>query len=125
MLRVAMITDQSALADKVDGGVQAVTKYLVDGLTDLKSVDLHVISFSHKVDSASVTKGERFTRHVLPGSSFGTLTAFRKDQETLNSCLRTIAPDVVHGQGAGRDGILAARSPCPSTRRGSRARRAT
>jgi glycosyltransferase involved in cell wall biosynthesis len=114
MLRVAMITDQSAFADKVDGGVQAVTKYLVDAITGLDSVDLHVVSFNYTAEEASVTKAEKLTRHVLPGSRLGTLTAFRKDQQTLNSCLRQIAPDVVHGQGAGRDGILAARCPYPS-----------
>jgi glycosyltransferase involved in cell wall biosynthesis len=45
----------------------------------------------------------------------GTITAFRRDQETADHQLDMIQPSIVHGQGAGHDGIVAKRSGFPST----------
>lgn len=115
MLRIAMITDHSASEDKVDGGVQAVTRYLVAALTALREIDLHVVGFSYGRGSAetSVTSNG-YTKHVLPGAKLGTVTAFKSDQRELDKCLQRIDPAVVHGQGAGHNGILASRSRFPA-----------
>ena len=114
MLRVAMITDHAASGEVVDGGVQAVTKYLVDALVRLEALELHVLSFKYNIKEPRSTTERGYRRHVLPGAGMGTLTAFRKDQRTLNTMLEGIQPDIVHGQGAGHNGILACRSPFPS-----------
>ena len=45
MLRVAMITDHSDDTDKIDGGVQAVTKNLIHALSKHTDLDLHILSF--------------------------------------------------------------------------------
>lgn len=113
-MRVAMITDYSGAPDRVDGGVQAVTRYLVDALAKLEAVDLHVISFDYKRRSAVSSEATGYTTHTLPGSGLGTLTAFRRNQMALDACLGRLHPDVVHGQGAGHNGILASRSSFPS-----------
>jgi glycosyltransferase involved in cell wall biosynthesis len=117
MLRVAMITDHAASGDKVDGGVQAVTKYLVGALARLEDIELHVLSFKYGItqsQSREESRYGRYRRYILPGARFGTLTGFRSDQRTLNATLESIQPDLVHGQGAGHNGILASRSRFPS-----------
>jgi glycosyltransferase involved in cell wall biosynthesis len=114
MIRVAMVTDHAASGSKVDGGVQAVTKYLVDAFVRRDELDLHVIGFNYEIGSARVTKCEGYTLHTLPGASGGALTGYRKDQRTLNRALEGIQPDIVHGQGAGQNGIVASRSRFPS-----------
>jgi len=113
-MRVAMITDHSTTDNRVDGGVEAVTKYLVDALKQLGTVDLHTVSFSYEDRSERQVKADGYTQHVLPGSRLGTITAFRRDQYSFNSWLRKLRPDIVHAQGAGHSGILAARSSYPS-----------
>jgi glycosyltransferase involved in cell wall biosynthesis len=109
-----MVTDHSDRDDLIDGGVQAVTKYLVHGLTRMADVEIHVVSFKYGIKAVSSLAAEGYFRHVLPGASFGTLTGYRKDQQMLNACLSQIQPAVVHGQGAGHNGIVAARSNYPS-----------
>jgi len=114
MLRVAMITDYADDADKVDGGVQAVSKYLISGLVRHSDLDLHVVTFNYGVTKSSTSEQKGYTKHILPGARFGTVSAFWQDQRTLNAKLETIKPTIVHGQGAGHDGIVARRSPYPS-----------
>ena len=109
-----MITDHSDLGESVDGGVQAVTRYLVGALARRGDVDLHVVSFRYGNTRPRSEDAGGYTRHVLPGARLGTVTAFRRDQGTLGKLLASIRPDVVHGQGAGHNGIMAARSPYPS-----------
>lgn len=113
MLRLVMIADLSD-NDRVDGGVQAVTRYLVEALVRTGEIDLHLLGFRYGRGSDPSRMKSGYTRHVLPGASLGTLTGFRKNQAVLDSCLDALRPDVVHGQGAGHNGILASRSGFPS-----------
>lgn len=109
-----MVTDHAAPGCKVDGGVQAVTRYLVDAFVRRGELDLHIISFDYDTDSECVTQHHGYTLYTLPGASGGALTGYRKDQRTLNRTLEAIQPDIVHGQGAGQNGIVATRSRFPS-----------
>jgi hypothetical protein len=108
-----MITDHSESGERVDGGVQAVTKYLVEAMIRRPDIELHVISFQYRNDQHRSFAANGYNRHVLAGARFGTLTGFRQDQRTLDALLARIQPDVVHGQGAGHNGIIAARSGFP------------
>ena len=114
MLRVAMITDHADDADKVDGGVQAVSSYLISELIKRPDLDLHILSFNYDVSESSTSKRNGYTKYVLPGARLGTVSAFWQDQRMLNVELDKIRPAIVHGQGAGHDGILARRSHYPS-----------
>lgn len=108
-----MITDRYD-ASRVDGGVQAVTKYLVEALVALGEIELHLVAFRYGSGSGSTSVEDGYTRHLLPGGRLGTLTAFAADQRRVDTCLAAIRPDVVHAQGAGHNGILACRSPWPT-----------
>lgn len=114
IIKVAMIADHPETGDKIDGGVQAVTSYLVHAMTQLQEIELHVLSFRLGTDRVTVNEEPNYVRYSIPFSRFGTLTGFNKDQAALNACLATIRPNVVHSQGGGHDGIVAKRSIFPT-----------
>jgi glycosyltransferase involved in cell wall biosynthesis len=114
VLRLALITDHPEDNEKVDGGVQAVTRYLVDALLQHRELELHVISFRYGNEKPKRIEANGYIRHLLPGARLGTLTGFWKDQKTLQDCLSAVQPSVVHAQGAGHDGIVAVRSKYPA-----------
>ena len=109
-----MIADYPEASGQIDGGVQAVTSYLVHAMTRYPEIELHVLSFRLGSGRAEVVMEQNFVRYSLPHSKFGTLTIFRQDQENLNAILAEINPDIVHSQGGGHQGILASRSGYPT-----------
>lgn len=108
-----MICDYPVDESLVDGGVQAVTKYLVRAMVALGEVKLDVINFDYAAKEPRTFAADGFTRHVLPGGRVGAATGYFRDQRAFNKCLASIGPDIVHSQGAGHDGTLAARSGYP------------
>jgi glycosyltransferase involved in cell wall biosynthesis len=114
VIRVAMIAHHPQTNDQIDGGVQAVTSYLVNSLAKTRDLDLHVLSFAKEIDRVLVTKHPNYSHYSIPLARYGTATWFIKDQARLNSCLATIRPDIVHSQGGGHHGVLATRSHFPS-----------
>lgn len=113
-IKVAMIADYPDSDHRIDGGVQAVTKYLVDAISAIAGVELTVIGFRQAILDIRVEENPKFVRYHIPYSSLGTLSGFAKDQKRLNACLATIRPDIVHSQGAGHFGILAQRTVYPT-----------
>ena len=113
-IRVAMIADLPEPGEVIDGGVQAVTSCLIPALGRLPDVEVHVIRLRWGIEKSSRREQDSQVLHVLPMSRLGTVTNFRQDQRTVDSRLETIQPDVVHSQGAGHYGILAARSGYPA-----------
>ena len=122
-----MITDLPDSGEPVDGGVQAVSSCLVTELARLESIDLHVVTFRLGLQSPRTVNRENYVHHLIPVGRLGTITGFAVDQARLNHALAEIRPDVVHSQGAGHLGILAARSkfPCVTTIHGIQSREAS
>ena len=114
VVKVAMIAHHPEKGEAIDGGVQAVTSYLVRAMANMPEIDLHVLSFQQGIDRVLKTPESDYVRYSVPLAKFGTLTGFKKDQAILNSCLASIRPDIVHSQGGGHHGILAKRSGFPS-----------
>jgi len=113
MLRVAMITDFPENEGVVDGGVQAVSKYLVRAMAEIGDIHLDVISFRYGATGAEKIEADGYTLHFLPGARFGAVTGYWQDQRTFDRYLKVLSPDIVHSQGVGHDGTLAARSGYP------------
>jgi len=113
MIRLAMLAEHSADARSVDGGVQAVTRYLVDELVKSDQLDVHVLSFDYGADTIETRTIRNYTWHRIPAGRLGAFTIYRRDQEVMNAHLQTLCPDIVHSQGAGHYGIVATRSPYP------------
>lgn len=112
--KIAMIADLPDSHGQIDGGVQAVTSYLVSSLCKIPEVELHVLSFRLGIQSTTIKNEPNLVRYYLPFSRLGTITGFAKDQAVLNACLAQIQPHVVHSQGGGHDGIVARRSGYPT-----------
>ena len=113
-LRVAMIADLPESSEPIDGGVQAVTSYLVRALVEQTELELHVIRLHLGVQHHRSYHQDGYVLHVLPMGRLGTVTNFFQDQRVLNRCLDSIRPDIVHSQGAGYFGILANRAHYPA-----------
>lgn len=109
-----MIADHPETGEQIDGGVQAVTSYLVEALSQFDEIELYILSFRLGIDRVVVNQNPNYVHYSIPFSRFGTLTNFAKDQATLDKCVADIRPDVVHSQGAGHHGILANRSRFPA-----------
>lgn len=112
-MRVAMISDFFDIDGRTDGGVQTVTKYLVEEMSRLESLDLHLVMFRHGLKRVTQFEHGNHTRHHLPMSRFSALTSYASNQRELEACLSSVRPDIVHAQGAGSYGIMAARTKYP------------
>jgi glycosyltransferase involved in cell wall biosynthesis len=113
-IRVAMLADLPGPGEPINGGVQAVTSYLVPTLAARPDVELHVITLrSGGVSRYRCYDQGGWRRHILPIARLGTATSFLQDQHAVNRCLASIRPDIVHSQGAGHYGILASRTRYP------------
>jgi glycosyltransferase involved in cell wall biosynthesis len=109
-----MIADLPAPGESMDGGVQAVSRYLVQELVRLREIELHVITFGAGQKTMQEREYTDYVQHIIPLGGLGTLSGYAEDQKNLNKCLARIRPDIVHSQGAGHQGILAARSGYPA-----------
>ena len=109
-----MIADCPRDLQSIDGGLQAVTAYLVSELIKSPEIDLHVLSFDYGARAALQVREDGFQRYVLPPQRLGAMTRWTLDFLTLKKCLKQINPMVVHAQGAGTDGFLTVRSGYPS-----------
>lgn len=112
-IRIAMISDNFA-GGTLDGGVQAVTSYLLDEFACFDDVDVHLISFHGGKSDHTRRESDGYTHHLLRTAPLGAVTSYAVDQRALNECLTGIRPDIVHSQGAGKYGILACRSGLPA-----------
>jgi glycosyltransferase involved in cell wall biosynthesis len=112
--RVAIVADYPESSDRVDGGVEAVTSYLVDAMARFADIEVHVVTFKEGIDGVEVVEQENCVRHSIPYARFGSLTGLLGDQLALNARLADIRPDVVHSQGGGHHGIVAKRSGYPT-----------
>lgn len=109
-----MIADLPAPGEATDGGVQAVSRYLVQELVRFPEVELHVLTFRDGHIATQEREFADYVQHVIPFGALGTLTGYAEDQKNLNKRLARIKPDVVHSQGGGHHGILATRSGYPA-----------
>lgn len=114
VIRVAMIADHPGVGAPNDGGVQAVTSYLVDAMCRSPEIELHILRLKSGIDRVSEVAGPGYTLHSIPIARLGTATAFRKDQSVIDRRLDEIQPDIIHSQGGGHHGVVAKRTRYPT-----------
>lgn len=116
-LKVVMVADYPVGGERIDGGVQAVSSYIVSGLKAIKDIDLSIVSFrSGLAEPTKVQEGD-IPVYLLPRAPMGNVTFYRRDLRCFLECLHKIQPDLVHSQGATVEGYLSAKSgyPCVIT----------
>ncbi|CAN5295025.1 hypothetical protein BH24PSE2_BH24PSE2_12850 [soil metagenome] len=109
-----MVADYPRDAESLDGGVQAVTAYLVAELARCREVALHVVTFDSSVKGLETFSKNGVSHYYLPTQRLGAMTRWAYDLKRLRHCLARINPDVVHAQGVGVDGFLSVKSGYPA-----------
>jgi glycosyltransferase involved in cell wall biosynthesis len=115
-LRVAMLGAYPLDATKISGGVQAAYSYLVKGLSQTQSIDLHILTIRPSgYAGADQVKQQNLTVHFLPRyPRFERLRNYQNYQSIINAHLAKIYPDLIHAQDAGSDALVALRSGYPT-----------
>ena len=113
-IRVVMLADLPREPGRIDGGVQAVTSYLVQGLAAFDDIELHIVAFGSERQESGIRTADGHYLYRFPFARLGTLTGFRRDQKCLDDLVERVGADLVHSQGGGFHGILASRSPVPA-----------
>lgn len=113
-MRIAMVSDYYDVDGKTHGGVQAVTRYLVEEMSRIEWLELHLVMFKQGLKRREQLEQGNHTRHYLPTSRLSAISCYAANQRKLDACLDSIQPDIVHGQGAGSHGIMVSRTEYPS-----------
>lgn len=115
-LRVALLGSYPVDAQHIHGGVQAAYAYLVNGLSQIDDLDLHILTMrGREYQSPEILRQGNKTLHILPPyPRFERLRGFRTYQKIINKKLAQVKPDLIHVQDAGSDALVALRSGYPT-----------
>lgn len=117
-LKVVMAADYPIGGAQINGGVQAVSAYLVSGLKEVEDIDLSIVSFRSDIDQPQIVKEGNLVVHLLPKAKRArNITLFQQDFQSYQDCLAKIRPDLIHAQDASVEAYLSAKSgyPCVIT----------
>jgi glycosyltransferase involved in cell wall biosynthesis len=96
-IRVAIVTDFPHDPNDPCGGVQSVSVHLVQGLSNLKGLDLHVVTEDTECLALRETTWGNVRIHRLPRQGRNTLTnAIGPGRRQMVRYLKNLAPDVIH-----------------------------
>ena len=115
-MSVALLGDYPVDASQIRGGVQAAFCYLVQGLSQIEGLRVHVLTF-RGANWAGPDQLERdgVVLHLLPPlPRLERLRNYRSYQQRLKQQLDRIQPNVVHAQGAGVHAYVALGSGYPT-----------
>lgn len=98
-LRVALVGDFPMHPLRFGGGVVTSTWHLIEGLGELGSVEVHVVTTSTALRERLVFSSGEVEYHYVPGQKrLNTLTMYRLTRRRILAELDAIRPDVVHAQ---------------------------
>lgn len=98
-LKVALVGDFPMHPLRFGGGVVTSTWHLIEGLLQLGSVEVHVVTTSTALRDRLVFSSEAVDYHYLPGQKrLNTLTMYRLTRRRILDEIDAIRPDVVHAQ---------------------------
>lgn len=114
MIKVLMVADYPVGGEQIDGGVQAVSAYIVNGLKKRQDIKLTVLSFKSGINEIRRISENGVNVYQLPRANRGHLSFFNKDFMLFQKALEEIKPDLIHAQGATMEGYVACRSGLPT-----------
>lgn len=96
-IRVAIVTDFPHDPNDPCGGVQSVSVHLVQGLSNLKGLDLHVVTEDTECLALRESTRGNVCIHRLPRQGRNTLTnAIGPGRRQMVRYLKQLAPDIIH-----------------------------
>ncbi|MCP4609792.1 MAG: glycosyltransferase family 4 protein [Planctomycetes bacterium] len=96
-IRAAIVTDFPHDPNDPCGGVQSVSVHLVQGLSNLKGLDLHIVTEDTKCSTPTESGWGKVRIHRLPpqgGTAF--TSAIGPGRQQMARYLKRLAPDVIH-----------------------------
>ena len=108
-----MVADYPVGGEKIDGGVQAVSSYIVGGLMKVPDIEISIVSFRSGLSAPTQLTEGNITIHLLPRAPRGNITFYKADFRSFMNCVDRIKPDLIHSQGATVEGYLSAKSGYP------------
>lgn len=113
-LRVAMVGEYPIDEGAPQNGVQSVTQALAHAIAARPDVECHVVSAMNDAPTAYRRVGPLHVHYVNRLNLPRLLTLHAYDVPRLKSVIRSIGPDVVHGQGQDRHALAALGSGPPT-----------
>ena len=99
-IRVAIVTDFPRDPDDPCGGVQSVSSHLVQGLSNLNGLELHVVTEDAACTAPKESLWWKIHIHRLPRRGKHSLTnAIGPGRRQMVRYLKRLAPDVIHAHG--------------------------
>lgn len=100
-MKVAMLGPYPLRPGHLGGGVEAVVVRVVEGLSRMSDLKVHVVTCQRSVRRASTRQTGGVTVHYLPRGRMGHISFHLRERRRMMGLLRELSPDVVHAQGAG------------------------
>ena len=100
-MKVAILGPYPQSPEHIGGGVEAATVRLVDGLSRVDDVALHVVTCQRTVEHERTQHVRGATVHYLRRGRMGHITFHARERRRIVRALQRISPDLVHAQGAG------------------------
>ena len=96
--RVLIVGPYPKEEGKIQGGVEAVTYYLSEGLAARGGMDVHVVTSVSGLTTEQLRDSQSGARvHMLPlWRRWGCLTGFAVDVSRIRKAMRRIRPDLIH-----------------------------
>ena len=114
-MKLVMIGPYPLDENKIGGGVEAVTVYLLKGLRQIDELDIHVISCKKDVDVEKTVNFDGIKVHFLPQTKrFGNITFRAAERNKIKKLIKKINPDIVHAQNYPNHGYSALQSGYPT-----------
>jgi glycosyltransferase involved in cell wall biosynthesis len=83
--------------ERINGGVEAVIVYLVEGLLQIEKLDIHIVTCRKQIKEEKIVDRNGITIHFLPTSKMmGNLTLGVEDRSKILKKIKTLNPDIVH-----------------------------
>lgn len=114
-MKLVMIGPYPLDKNKIGGGTQAVTVYLLNGLRQIDGLDIHVISCRGEIDKESTVNADGMTIYYIPTvKRFGNISLGVVERYRIKKKIREIDPDIVHAQNFPNNGYSALQSGYPA-----------
>ncbi|KPJ69433.1 MAG: hypothetical protein AMJ45_00350 [Syntrophobacter sp. DG_60] len=96
-MKIAIVSHFPINTDNINGGVEAVTANLVEGLTDFHDLEIHVVTINKEINQDITISKKNYTLYILHSPPFPVLlNTLTFDRKKIRATLREINPHIIH-----------------------------
>lgn len=98
-MKLVMVGPYPLDINKINGGVEAVIAYLIDGLRKINNLNIQIVSCRRDINEEKIVDKEGIKIHFLPSSKrCGNITFNAINRYRIRKKIREINPDIIHSQ---------------------------